>query len=93
MSWSLRIARVSGIDIKVHPTFVFILVLGAMQWGRPHGLDGAVFGVLLMLGLFTCVTLHELGHALVAQRFHALVHAGLRILLDVVDHGRLRSIA
>lgn len=69
MSWSLRIARVFDIDIKVHLTFVFILVLGALQWGRPHGPQGAVFGVLLMLGLFTCVTLHELGHSVMAQRF------------------------
>ncbi|HPW55191.1 MAG: site-2 protease family protein [Thermoanaerobaculaceae bacterium] len=73
MSWSLRFARVSGIDIKVHLTFVLILVLGALQWGRPHGPIGALFGVLLMLALFACVTLHELGHALVAQRFHVPV--------------------
>lgn len=65
----MRIARVFDIDIKVHLTFVFILVLGALQWGRPHGPQGAVFGVLLMLGLFTCVTLHELGHSVMAQRF------------------------
>ncbi len=69
MSWSLRIARVFDIDIKVHLTFVFILMLGALQWGRPHGPQGAVFGVLLMLGLFACVTLHELGHSVMAQRF------------------------
>lgn len=69
MSWSLRVARVSGIDIKVHLTFVLILVLAALQWGRPHGSAGAVFGVVLMLALFACVTLHELGHSLMAQRF------------------------
>jgi len=69
MSWSLRVVRVFGIDIKVHLTFLFILALGALQWGRPHGTAGAIFGVVLILGLFLCVTLHELGHSLMAQRF------------------------
>jgi len=69
MSWSFRIARVSGIDIKVHVTFFLILVLGGLEWGRGHGVPGVVFGVLLMLALFACVTLHELGHSLAAQGF------------------------
>jgi Zn-dependent protease/predicted transcriptional regulator len=69
MSWSFRIARVSGIDIKVHVTFFLILILGGVEWGRQHGTPGVVFGVLLMLALFACVTLHELGHSLAAQAF------------------------
>ena len=69
MSWAYRIARVSGIDIKIHITFLLILLLGGMEWGRHHGAAGFVFGVLLMLALFTCVTLHELGHSLAAQYF------------------------
>lgn len=69
MGWSFRIARISGIDIKIHITFFLILILGAYQWGVPHGITGALFGVLLMILLFACVTLHELGHSIVAQRF------------------------
>lgn len=69
MRWSFRVARVSGIDIRIHATFFLILVLGAYQWGAPHGAAGAVFGAVLMLALFACVTLHELGHSLVAQVF------------------------
>ena len=69
MKWSFRIAQVFGIDIKIHITFFLILILGAVQWGGPAGLSGAAFGVLLMLLLFTCVTLHELGHSVVALRF------------------------
>lgn len=69
MNWSFRIARVAGIAINVHITFFLILALGAFQWGVPYGVPGAAFGVLLMLLLFLCVTLHELGHSLVAQRF------------------------
>ncbi len=69
MSWAYRIARVSGIDIKVHVTFLLILLFGGLQWGGTHGVAGFVFGVLLMIALFACVTLHELGHSLAAQYF------------------------
>lgn len=69
MGWSFPIARISGIDIKVHATFFLILVLGAVQWGSGGGLRGAAFGVILMLLLFVCVTLHELGHSVVAQAY------------------------
>ncbi len=69
MKWSFSIARIAGIDIKVHATFFLILVFGALQWGGPHGAPGAAFGILLMLLLFACVVLHELGHSLVAKAF------------------------
>jgi len=74
MKWSTRVARVFGIDIKIHGTFYLILLLGAVQWGVPHGMPGAVFGVLLMSALFVCVVLHELGHSLVAKAFGLPVH-------------------
>jgi Zn-dependent protease len=69
MKWSFTIARVSGIEIKIHATFFLILLLGAVQWGGPNGFSGAFFGILLMALLFFCVILHELGHSLVAQYF------------------------
>lgn len=72
MGWSFRIAKVRGIDIKIHVTFFLILLLGALQWANntPESpLDGALFGVALMTLLFTCVTLHELGHSVAAQYF------------------------
>jgi Zn-dependent protease/CBS domain-containing protein len=69
MKSSFRVAQIAGIEIKVHVTFVLILILGAVQWGGPYGARGAVFGALLMAVLFMCVVLHELGHSLVAQRF------------------------
>jgi Zn-dependent protease/CBS domain-containing protein len=68
MKWSFRIARVSGIDIRVHATFALIVLLGALYFGEIFGVRGAFFGALLVCCLFTCVVLHELGHSLVAQR-------------------------
>ncbi len=72
MNWSFRVARVRGIDIKVHVTFFLILLLGAFQWSSntpDSPMEGAIFGVVLMILLFTCVTLHELGHSIAAQLF------------------------
>jgi Zn-dependent protease/predicted transcriptional regulator len=74
MTSSFRVARIAGIDVKVHVTFGLILVIGALQWGIPHGMAGAFFGALLMTLLFGCVVLHELGHSLVARAFGIGVH-------------------
>lgn len=66
--WSWRFARVAGIDLRVHLSFLLVILLGAYQWGG-LGLRGALFGALLTLLTFASVTLHELGHSVVAQRF------------------------
>src|SRR5689334_8786791 len=68
MKWSFRIARVFGIDILVHFTFFLIVIIGASQWSR-FGVRGMIFGAGLWLLVFLCVTLHELGHSVVAQHF------------------------
>lgn len=69
MNWSFSLGRVSNIDIRVHFTFFFILLFGALQWGGSLGNgQAALFGVLVTTLLFVCVLLHELGHSLVAQR-------------------------
>ncbi|MBL8954400.1 MAG: site-2 protease family protein [Myxococcaceae bacterium] len=66
---SLRLARVFGIDIKVHVSFALILAFGAMQWGSAFGLRGVAFGLFSTTLLFSCVLLHELGHSLTAKAY------------------------
>jgi Zn-dependent protease len=75
MNGAYRIARIRGIDIKVHWTFALALGWAALQWGlwRGAGFAGALFGVGLIGLLFACVTLHELAHSLVARYFGATV--------------------
>ena len=75
MSWSFPIAKVKGIEIRVHATFVLVLLWAALDWGvsRGLGLTGALYGVALIGLLFLGVTLHELGHSLVALRYGAVV--------------------
>lgn len=69
MRASFSIGRVFGIDIKLHATFALIVLFGAIQGAMLLGSTGIVVGIALVLALFLCVTLHELGHALAARRF------------------------
>lgn len=68
MRWSLRIATVSGIPIFIHWTFL-ILIGWIVFINAGAGTRLTVLAVLLILALFACVALHELGHALMGQRF------------------------
>ncbi len=61
-SYSWKIGRVAGIDLYVHPTFLLVLLY-------PEVLAGGPLGLILVLSVFGCVLLHELGHALAAQQF------------------------
>jgi Zn-dependent protease/predicted transcriptional regulator len=60
-----------GIDIQVHWSFVLILVYGAFVFGGGFASPvlGALYGILVIILLFACVLLHELGHALTAKYF------------------------
>jgi len=59
--WSFTILRVWGIPIKLHISMILIIPL--MNWDF-----GWVAAVLLGVGMFACITLHELGHCYVAMR-------------------------
>ena len=74
MPWSFQIARVFGIPIRVHATFLLLPVLVAFTQSGGTGMRGSLGSVLLVLVLFVFVVLHELGHSLVAKAF------GLRIV-------------
>jgi len=71
MSWSIKLLSIKGIDIKVHLSFALILIWAAYRWSvsLQGGISGALFGILVILLLFVCVTLHELAHSLTAMRF------------------------
>lgn len=69
MTWSYRIARIAGIDVKIHLSFVLLpVIFGYLGW-RQGGPAAAGESILFILLLFVCVVLHEFGHALAGRRF------------------------
>jgi Zn-dependent protease/CBS domain-containing protein len=61
---------VAGIEISIHATFLLLLVwvaIIAYQAGRT--VAAVVNGIVLIIAVFATVVLHELAHALMAQRF------------------------
>ena len=90
MRWSYRIGRIAGTDIKVHVTFVLLVVWWAVMGYQEGGPGGALAGALSLLALFACIVLHEFGHILMARRF------GVRtpdvILLPIGGVARLERI-
>ncbi len=75
MSWSFKLFKIKGIEIKVHTLFILILVWAAYRWSTTTGesLQGALFGVVATLLLFAAVLLHELGHSLQAMKYKVKV--------------------
>ncbi|MCC6458333.1 MAG: site-2 protease family protein [Caldilineaceae bacterium] len=75
MGTSLLLFRLRGIEVRVHWSFLLALAYGAFIYRNSAAgpLVGALYGILVILLLFACVTLHEFGHALTAQYFKVKV--------------------
>lgn len=70
MKWSWKIARVAGIDIYIHATFLLLLGWVAVSaWLAQENLSAMLSSVGFLLALFACVVLHEYGHALTARKY------------------------
>src|SRR5690554_1872352 len=69
MNWSFRIARVAGIEVKIHFTFLLLLGWFGLEYYRFGGIPAAVAGISFILLLFLCVLLHEFGHAMAARYY------------------------
>jgi len=70
MKWKIKIGKYAGIDVYIHLTFFLLLMWVAfMHWMRGAGAGGIFIGVLFILAIFACVTLHEFGHAIAAKHF------------------------
>jgi Zn-dependent protease len=69
MKYTLRFGSFFGIPVRIHFTFPLILIAFGLEAGIRDGwLEGAR-AVALVLAVFVCVVLHELGHSLQARRY------------------------
>jgi Zn-dependent protease/CBS domain-containing protein len=64
MAWSIPFGRLFGIPIRVHLTFLLLMLWLVLRGSGRNDLAM----MLQAVGLFVCVLAHELGHAVVARR-------------------------
>ena len=69
MSWSIPIIRIAGIQLRIHITFLLLIVWLGLGYYAQGGSAAAISGILVILLLFVCVVLHEFGHAFAAKAF------------------------
>lgn len=70
MRANLNLCSISGIKIKIHWTFFFLIVwIIFIELKRGGSTENILFNIVFVLAVFLCVVLHELGHALTAKRF------------------------
>jgi Zn-dependent protease/CBS domain-containing protein len=70
MKNAVKIGSVAQIGIFLHWTFLLLLAgIFAFYLIRGDSVSAALVGVTLVLAVFACVVLHELGHALTARHF------------------------
>jgi Zn-dependent protease len=69
MSWSFKIAKILGIDVRIHVTFFLLLAWIGLVHYQSGGTPAAIEGVIFICLIFLCVLLHEFGHALAARRY------------------------
>jgi Zn-dependent protease/CBS domain-containing protein len=90
MSWSFRLVRILGTDVKVHVTFLLLLAFLFAKVQLEAGAAAALAMTGLFVSLFLCVLLHEFGHILMARHF------GIRtpdvLLLPIGGMARLERI-
>ncbi|CAB4242610.1 Zinc metalloprotease [Methylacidimicrobium sp. AP8] len=70
MRWAWKIGVVRGIGIYVHITLLLLVLwVAAGAYAATGEFSDVIFSVLSLIPLFAIIVLHELGHALTAQRF------------------------
>jgi len=70
MKWQWKLARIAGIDVYMHATFLLLIGWIAFNaWTEQGTLNAVLSGVFFILLLFAFVVMHEYGHALTARKF------------------------
>ena len=90
--WSIFAGRFMGVELRIHLTFLFLLLFVLLTESANYGTVGVVRGLVLVAIIFGSVILHEMGHAVVARRSGVpvrgimLLPIGGMTLMDPQDH-------
>jgi stage IV sporulation protein FB len=68
MRWAIRLGRIAGIEVRIHLTFFLLLAYLGFAGYQTAGAGEALKLMLLVCIVFSCVLLHEFGHAFAARR-------------------------
>lgn len=70
MKWQWKLARIAGIDVYMHTTFLILIGWVAYShWTEQGSWSAVLSGVFFILLLFAFVVMHEYGHALTARKY------------------------
>ena len=69
LRWSINLCRIAGIPLSLHWSFLALLAYLGWEGWDAAGWLGFSWVISYAIGVFSCVVLHELGHALMARRF------------------------
>ena len=70
MKWSFRLFTLAGTEVRVHFTFLLLLLFVASQsYFSGQGIPAALESTLFVTTMFTCVVLHEFGHVMAARGY------------------------
>lgn len=71
MKSSLNLGNIAGIGVKVHWTFMLLILwVVFLEVTRGSSFNAMLWSIFFVLVLFACVVLHELGHALTARKYN-----------------------
>jgi len=65
----MDIGRLAGVPVRLHWSFIALLSTYSAYTLTTLGITSTITTLIVVLGLFTSVLLHEVGHALAARRF------------------------
>jgi Zn-dependent protease/CBS domain-containing protein len=69
LGWSLNLGTIAGTTVRVHFTFLLLLVWIWLTHYQIGGTPAAWEGVAFIIAVFACVVLHEFGHIAAARYF------------------------